>query len=242
VNYSAMAGHYDDIMLLGRYYDYSAVAQHLAAMSDVRRVLEVGVGTGLVVEHLLRCRSDYDAVTGVDLTPGMLAIARERLQSHPQVDLQEQNVVQLDLGGRDYDLAFSYGGVWYFVPDGESYALISHIRDDDANARGMARVAAHLAPGGRFLLGIQSPHSNYSRDLGDGTTYTQRLSALEGGFRKEYLLTRDGAGAVPLVHQVTDYRVYPFAEALDLLAGCGLRHIAPTSGAESTFLAFASAS
>jgi SAM-dependent methyltransferase len=222
VDYSAMAAHYDDIMLLGAYYDYAAVAEHLAAVADAQRILEVGVGTGLVIEHLLKYRSDYDAITGIDLTPSMLAIARERLQFCPQVDLHEQNVVQLDLGGRAYDLAFSYGGPWYFVPDAKSWAMISHIRDDEDNARGLERVAAHLVPGGRLLLGIQGPHSDYSRELEDDTTYEQRLSPLPGGFQKRYLLTRDGGDGTPLVDQITDYRVYTYQEALGLLAGCGL--------------------
>jgi SAM-dependent methyltransferase len=220
--YSAMAEHYDDIMVLGKYYDYSAIAEHLAALTDARQVLEVGIGTGLVVEYLLKYRDDYDAVTGIDITPDMLAIARERLQFYPQVDLHEQNVVDLDLGGRAYDLAFSYGGTWYFVPDGDSYAMVSHIRDDQDNVRGLQRVATHLARRGRLLLGIQNPHSDYSRNLGNGTTYTQHLFPLDGGFRKEYLLTEDGADGAPLMHQVTDYRLYPFQEALDLLGGCGL--------------------
>jgi SAM-dependent methyltransferase len=239
VDYSAMAGHYDDIMILGRYYDYQAIAEHLATVTDARRILEIGVGTGLVVEYLLKHRSDYDLITGIDLTAGMLAVARERLHLYPQVDLHQQNVVQLDLGGRVYDLAFSYGGVWYFVPDGDSYAMISHIRDDQSNARGLERVAAHLVPGGRFLLGIQKPHSDYSRSLGDGTTYTQHLFPLDGGFRKEYLLTRDGAADVPLVHQVTDYRVYPLQEALDLLSGCGLRAVVQGAYRRPKFLEFA---
>ena len=241
MDYSAMAPHYDDIMVLGQYYDYEAVAEHLAAVTDARKVLEVGVGTGLVVQYLLKYRSDYDVVTGVDITSDMLAVARERLQFFPEVDLQEQNVVHLDLSGRAYDLAFSYGGIWYFVPDGDSYAMVSHIRDDQGNARGLERVAAHLERGGLLLLGIQNPHSGYSRSLGDGTTYAQRLFPLDGGFRKEYLLTQDDAGGAPLVHQVTDYRVYAFQEALDLLTGCGLRPVSEDRRHGPKFLEFAQA-
>lgn len=239
MDYSAMAAHYDDIMLLGEYYDFCAVAEHLADVGDVRKVLEVGVGTGLVLEHLLKFRSDYDMVTGVDITSDMLDIARERLQFQPQVDLHEQNVVDLDLHVRTYDLAFSYGGTWYFVPDGDSFTMVSHIRDDLGNARGFERVAAHLAPGGRLLLGIQNPHFDYSRRLSNGTTYAQRLSPLEGGFRKEYVLTRDGTAGTPLVHQVTDYRAFTFQEAVDLLLSCGLRRVAGERGHGSKFLQFA---
>jgi SAM-dependent methyltransferase len=241
MDYSAMAAHYDDIMLLGRYYNYSAVAEHIAMAADARRVLEVGVGTGLVVEHLMKHRSDYDMVTGIDITSGMLAIARERLQFYPQVDLHEQNVIDLDLEGRAYDIVFSYGGTWYFVPDGDTYAMVSHIRDDQGNSRGLERVAAHLASEGRLLLGIQDPHSSYSRSLGNGATYTQHLFPLDGGFRKEYLLTQDGVVGARLVHQVIDYRVYAFQEALDLLSACGLRPVPADRHPGAKFLEFAQA-
>jgi SAM-dependent methyltransferase len=240
VDYTRMAPHYDDIMLLGRYYDYAAIAEHLAAVY-ARRILELGVGTGLVLEHLLKYAPDYEVVTGVDLTPAMLAIAAERLQSCPQVDLHEQDVTELDLPRQDYDLAFSYGGVWYFVPDGGSWAMVSHLRDDEANARGLERVAAHLAPGGRLLLGIQAPHSDYECSLGDGTTYGQRIFPLPGGFRKQYRLVRDGAAGPPLVDQVLDYRVYPFPEALRLLAACGLTAAAAGQRHGPVFLEFARA-
>ena len=240
-DYSDMAENYDRIMLLGQYYDYEAIAAHLAAVA-ARRLLELGVGTGLIIEHLLlKYRSDYDAVTGVDITPAMMAIARGRLQPWPQVDLRDQNIISLDLGAA-YDLAFSYGGPCYWVPDGAgSWSLISHIRDDAANARGLARVAAHLAPAGRLLLGIQAPHSNYSRELGDGTTYEQRLSPLPGGFRKRYLLTQDGDGGTPrtLVDQTLDYRVFPYPEALGLLSAAGLRPVPRDQHHGPMFLEFA---
>ena len=239
-DYSPMAKNYDNIMLRGQYYDYEAIAEHLAAV-DAPRILELGVGTGLIPYYLLlKYRSDYDAVTGVDITSAMLAIARDRLQPWPQVDLRQQNIVSLDLGGT-YDIAFSYGGPCYFVPDGGgSWFLISHIRDDEANARGLGRIAAHLAPAGRLLLGIQSPHKDYERGLGDGTTYKQRLTPLAGGFRKQYLLTRDDApGDEPLVDMITDYRVYSFAEALGLLSAGGLRPVTRDQHHGPMFLEFA---
>lgn len=114
-----------------------------------------------LVEQLPRYRSDYDAVTGVDITANMLDIARE------------------------------------LVPEGDFYVLVSHITDDQGNARGFERVAAHLTQERRLLLGIQDRHSGYSRSLGNGTTYTQRLLPLNGGFRKEYLLIEDGAAEAP---------------------------------------------
>jgi len=235
VEYTDMAPFYDDIMRLGRYYDYAAVAANLAAVTAARRALELGVGTGLVLQQLLERRPDYDVVDGVDLTAAMLEIARKRLQPWFQVGLEEQDVTGLDLPGRVYDLAWSYGGPWYWVPDGGTWAMVSHIRPDEDNARGLARVAAHLAPGGLLLLGVQGPHSAYERPLGDGRTYAQRLDGLDGGFRKEYWLTDDATGQT-LMRQVIDYRLYSFPAALAMLAACGLRQM-PSRG--PMFLEFA---
>src|SRR5215831_8375436 len=94
-DYSKMAEQYDRFMT--HYYDYGSVARHLAAVPDVTRGLELGVGTGRVIERLVKLRS-YDLITGVDFTPAMLTRAARRLG--PEVDLLEQNVVDLDLGGQ----------------------------------------------------------------------------------------------------------------------------------------------
>lgn len=238
VDYRPMAKHYDHIMLAGEYYDYDAIAAALAAVPGIRSVLEIGTGTGLIPERLLKLRA-YDAFAGVDVTYEMIAIARDRLAAWPQAELLVQDVTELDLGAT-FDLAFSQGGVWYWVPDNHSWSLISHLRSDEANARGLKAVAAHLAPGGRLLLGVQPPHRAYSRRLPGDTLYTQRLFPIEGGFRKQYLLS--GPDGNNLVNQVTDYRVYGFEAALELLAGAGLRLPVPRPDHGRLFLEFAARS
>jgi SAM-dependent methyltransferase len=227
-DYSAMAADYDFIMKGGEtgepYYDYAAIAGQLAAV-DVPRVLELGAGTGLVLEALLDLRADYEMVTGVDLTPAMLAIARPRLARWPQVDLRQQDVTDLDLGGV-YDIIWSYGGPWYLIRvPGGGYQLISHLNDDDRNARSLQRAAGHLADGGRFLLGVQGRHRTYSKPLGDGTVYGQWITPLEGGrFRKLY--TRTGPDGAVMMRQVLDYQVYPPRDAMGLLSAAGLQPVA----------------
>jgi hypothetical protein len=44
-----------------------------------------------------------------------------------------------------------------------------------------------------------------------------------------------------MVHQITDYRVCAFQEALDLLSGCGLRPVPPERHHGRKFLEFAKA-
>jgi hypothetical protein len=80
---------------------------------------------------------------------------------YPNIALSLQNVADLTLQ-EQFDLAFSYGGVWYFVVDGDKEpVLVSHISDDDVNRQGIARLAKHISRGGTLLLGMQGPHRDY---------------------------------------------------------------------------------
>ena len=147
----------------------------------------------------------------------MLDIAVDRLAPFPQVTIYQQNVVTLSLDQR-FDLAFSYGGVWYFVPSDDGFAMISHIRDDEANAEGLERLADHVVIGGTLLLGVQAPHHDYTAPIADGLRYSQRITPIEDGFRKDYRLDDDGR---PVMEQTTDYRTYGFEEAVELLDKAG---------------------
>ncbi len=54
------------------YYDYPKAAQSLDSILKGReKLLEIGVGTGLVVEKLLELDPEYE-ITGIDFTPAML--------------------------------------------------------------------------------------------------------------------------------------------------------------------------
>jgi SAM-dependent methyltransferase len=216
-DYTRMSASYDLIMTSG-YYDYDAIVEALAPPAGTRSVLELGAGTGLVLERLAARHPDLD-LAGVDLTQAMLDIATTRLAGSPRVSLHRQDVVALGLE-RQFDLAFSYGGVWYFVPDGPGLTMVSHLRDDDANAEGLRRVADHLVTGGLLRLGIQAPHADYSAPVRGGLTYSQRIAPLDGGFRKHYRLDPPG-GDGPVMEQTTDYRTYGTDDALALLDKAG---------------------
>jgi SAM-dependent methyltransferase len=231
-DYTRMSGYYDLIMTSG-YYDYDAIVDRLVGVEHVATVLEIGAGTGLILDRLAARRPDLE-IAGMDLTQAMLDIAADRLARHPQVTLHQQNVVTLLLG-REFDLAFSYGGVWYFVPDGDGFAMISHIRDDQANLEGLERVGEHVVAGGTLLLGVQGPHHDYSSPISNGMRYSQRITPIERGFRKDYRLD-DGELAV--MEQTTDYRTYSFTHALELLDKAGFDHRPGTAGGTPLFLEF----
>jgi SAM-dependent methyltransferase len=102
------------------------------------RVLDAGCGTGRVAIRLAEL--GYD-VTGTDLDPSMLAVARERA---PDLRWVEADLSSLDLlagGDPAYDLVVLAGNVVPLVAPGTESAAV-------------ARAAAHLRPGGLLVVGF----------------------------------------------------------------------------------------
>ncbi len=96
-------------------------------------LLDLGCGTGLMLKRLERRQPDA-RLMGADLSPDMLAIARERLA--PSTALLRAAMESLPLADRSVDLLVSTS-VFHFV------------RDPTAAVREMYRV---LKPGGRLVL------------------------------------------------------------------------------------------
>lgn len=106
------------------------------ATSDLttRTVLDLGSGTGVTAQRLLEEHADVRLI-GIDESPDMLDHARRAL---PDADLR---VARLEdpLPDGPFDLVIS--------------ALAVHHLDGPGKAHLFRRVAAVLAPGGRFVLG-----------------------------------------------------------------------------------------
>ena len=218
-DYTNMSNYYDLIMTSG-YYDYQKIVTELISSAKFDEVLEIGCGTGLIIEELASRKNDIE-ITGFDLTQAMLDIARQRLNKFEHVTLEHQNVVGLNLN-KQFDLAFSYGGVWYFVMDGVNEPfLVSHIYDEQANVKGLSKVSDHVKSGGHLLLGVQGPHHNYESPIKNGFIYSQTIEPLEHGFSKQYFL-HDGDNQ--LMQQRIDYRTYNLKQAMELLGSFGFVH------------------
>jgi tRNA (cmo5U34)-methyltransferase len=116
--------------------DYFRLQDEAAAAtgSGAARVLELGTGTGETALRVLD-RHPGAALVGIDASADMLAVARERL---PAADLRVARL-QDPLPPGPFDLAFS--------------VLAIHHLDGPGKADLFARVAAALAPGGRFVIG-----------------------------------------------------------------------------------------
>jgi SAM-dependent methyltransferase len=218
-DYTNMSGYYDLIMTSG-YYDYKKIVDGLLAHGPVHNVLEIGCGTGLILEELAK-RQDNISITGIDLTQAMLDIAHQRLQTFKSVQLQQQNLTQLNLN-QQFDFSFSYGGVWYFVIDGDNEPfLVSHISDHAANVAGFKKLANHMSDGSKLLLGIQGPHFDYEKLISNDYVYSQKIEPNGHGFIKHYYLDD---GDKRLMSQTIDYRTYNFKEACQMLGVNGFEY------------------
>jgi ubiquinone/menaquinone biosynthesis C-methylase UbiE len=100
-----------------------------------KRALEVGCGTGLLLERVARVAS---LARGIDLSPGMLEKARER-----GLDVRESSATELPFDDQSFDLTYSF-------------KVLAHVPDIAKALREMARVTA---PGGTILAEFYNPYS-----------------------------------------------------------------------------------
>jgi SAM-dependent methyltransferase len=105
-----------------------------ALLSPGARVLDAGCGTGRVAIRMTELGFD---VVGVDLDPSMLEVARER---GPGVRWELADLSKLDLGST-FDLVVMAGNIVPLVAAGTEPSVV-------------ARVAAHVAPGGLLVAGF----------------------------------------------------------------------------------------
>jgi SAM-dependent methyltransferase len=105
-------------------------------------IIELGCGTGSISIPL--AKRGY-RVIGVDVSPEMLAVAREKMrQARTEVTWVEQDMRQLALAPADVVISFC---------DSLSYLV------EEAEVRQtFRRVYEHLRPGGRFLFDVHSPY------------------------------------------------------------------------------------
>lgn len=121
----------------GGYHDLldrleSDMVRRYAAGGDV---LEVGCGTGLVLERIARFAR---SARGIDISEGMLEKARSR-----GLDVQQGSATELPFENDQFDLTCSF-------------KVLAHIREIERALSEMARVTR---PGGIVLAEFYNPHS-----------------------------------------------------------------------------------
>ncbi|HOX46739.1 MAG TPA: class I SAM-dependent methyltransferase [Myxococcota bacterium] len=189
--------------------------------------LELGCGTGRVLCALAGAGLEVD---GLDNAPAMLARARERVARLPPPLAARVGLVQADMA------AFSLPRRYHLVL--APLNGLMHLLDDASLAACLARVAEHLAPGGRFLFDLSVPRPDLLAEHGGedglplrslrlrGLTYdvsesqrydpATRISLVRYRFSPR---TEDGQPFTTELH----LRLFPPGEIPGLLARAGLK-------------------
>ena len=98
-------------------------------------VLECGCGTGLILERVAK---HARRAVGIDLSPGMLALARER-----GLDVHEGSITELPFADESFDVTCSF-------------KVLAHVPDI---GRALAEMARVTRPGGVILAEFYNPWS-----------------------------------------------------------------------------------
>ena len=122
---------------------FAPVVENVVRRADLKagqRVLDLGTGTGSVAMRAAALVGPAGKVTGVDISPEMLAVTRQRLaeSGHPNVDLREGSAEQLPAREGTFDALLASLSLMYVI-------------DRAAAAREIRRV---LRPGGRFVAAV----------------------------------------------------------------------------------------
>jgi len=119
------------------------VARDLIRKAELRpgeRVLDVACGTGIVARLASEGVGNTGSVTGTDINPGMLAVAKSITSASP-IEWKEANAEEMPFPSESFDVVFCQMGLQFM--------------DDKPSALNeMHRV---LAPGGRLLLNMPGP-------------------------------------------------------------------------------------
>lgn len=120
---------------------WPSLAAGLAALLELGDVLDVGSGDGAVAGYLApRCRS----LTCVDTSERMIAAARERLASHPHVEVRVADCEALPFRAASFDTVVLFH-------------TLTYVEDPKRAVEECARV---LRPGGRLVVQSLDQHEH----------------------------------------------------------------------------------
>ncbi len=168
-----------------------------AALS-VQPSLLVPSGAGRMLSALLRAGL---MVEGLESSPGLLEICRKNMDAEGlQTPLHLQPLTELDLARRYQSILVRSG-------------VLSGFLDSRQAVRALARLRAHLAPGGRLALVVDWPSYNYTDGYEPGSLpgpwdlYNQDVCSPEGDMLRVYtrLVSID-----PWDQVITEDRRYEF--------------------------------
>lgn len=181
--FATIARRYDlinDLQSLGLHRRWKRALLKLADIKPGERALDLCCGTGDIALALQAAGAD---VTGVDFSPAMLAIARERAKSAPRLKFLQGDALNIPLDSNSFDVVtVGYG--------------LRNLASWEKGLEEMARVAK---PGGRLLvLDFGKPENKVWRAI-----YFTALRRIVPWFGK--IFCRDAAPYAYIYESLRDY-------------------------------------
>ncbi|WP_042500315.1 class I SAM-dependent methyltransferase [Thermaerobacter marianensis] len=199
------------LMTLGqwRYWQWRLARRLEELPLEGARALDVACGTGEITAMLARRVGSSGHVTGLDFSPGMLAVARRRLEGSglsDRVDLVQGDALDLPFPPGQFDLVTM------------GFAL-RNVADLDRALQEMARVTR---PGGRVLI-LELSHSPWAWVRGPFRWYFERVVPAMGRWAARRWR---GPGPDPYAWLPLSVRGFPGAEELAArMAAAGLEDV-----------------
>jgi SAM-dependent methyltransferase len=186
-----------------------ALLQFLGQGTPSRRVLDLGCGAGLLSRRL----SEKGFSTwGLDLSPALIVMARERL---PGADFEYGSII--DVRMPKADAAAAVGEVLNYATVHDAAALRSVFK----------RVFEALTPGGVFLFDLAGPgRVGAGQSFTEGTNWAVGLVATESDdvlLRKISTYREIDEQIWRRSYEEHRLRLWPVASVLEQLSSCGFR-------------------
>ncbi len=130
----------------------------VAGVRPGQRVLDVATGHGEPALSALRAVGPTGRVVGVDISPAMLEVARQRAKELDNIEFVEGDVESLGLEPDSFDVVLSRFGLMFVVD----------------HAAAFRELASVLAPGGVLAISVWGPPSEHLLSIGPMALF-QRL-------------------------------------------------------------------
>ena len=187
--YGRAIAEFYDLFTNSGYYDYEAAVETIKSiLSNRKKVLEIGVGTGNIAIPLAKQGFDID---GIDPSQPMLDIAREKIASVGlQIGLYQQDCSKLDLPSK-YHAVLSHGGIPVYIRGKEGLIFESYLPTLEENYKALQQVFNHLDRNGLFIVNIQGEHEDQETlELGDNLYYSSSVEHRGDFITKTHYVTR----------------------------------------------------
>ena len=216
---------YDEYEVIAEMYDYIVPYRERAdvgffveaAEKSGGPVLEVGCGTGRVLIPTARAGIE---ITGLDISPDMLAVCRKRLQAETQEVQSRVRLVEADM--RQFELAQTFQLVT--LP----FRPFQHLTTVADQLACLDCIHKHLGRGGKLILDIFNPklESLVQTEFGKEMEDEPEFSLPDGRkvIRRHSVVSRDVANQinyVELIHYVT----YPDGRQERLVQSFPMRYL-----------------